>query len=199
MRPKTLRGAWLEQKGMQSTEFFFGVRDVVLEEWVNAIFDTYPFQTTGFLRTQSDPFVNPVADMTREAARTVYEAVSGWDKKPSEVKEAIDRFVHMRAVQGFNPSQAMLAFYLLKPVLRKHVLPAMQKAGRLKDYLDAESRLDTIVLLGFDMYTESREVVAQNRIDEIKNQHAQLVRWAQRVEGAPLPDGEPERHHRTER
>ena len=184
---------------MQSTEYFFGVRDIVLEEWVNAIFDTYPFQTTGFLRTSNDPFTNPVADMTREAARTVYEAVSGWDKKPAEVKAAIDRFVHMRAVQGFNPSQAMLAFCLLKPVLRKHVLPAMQKAGRLKDYLDAESRLDTIVLLGFDMYTESREVVAQNRIDEIKHQHAQLVRWAQRVEGAPLPDGEPERHQRTER
>ena len=96
-----------------------------------------------------------------------------------------DRFIHLRAVQDFLPSQAMLVFYLLKPLLRKHVMPAMQKAGKLKDYLDAESRLDTIVLLGFDMYTKSREVVAQNRINEIKNQHAQLVRWAQRVGGAP--------------
>ncbi len=173
---------------MQSTEFFFGVRDMVLEEWVNAIFNTYPFQTTGFLRTSKDPFANPVADMTREAASTVYEAVSGWDKKPSEVRQAIDRFIHLRAVQDFLPSQAMLVFYLLKPILRKHVMPAMQKAGKLKDYLDAESRLDTIVLLGFDMYTKSREVVAQNRINEIKNQHAQLVRWAQRVGGAPQLD-----------
>ena len=146
---------------MQSTEYFFSVRDVVLEEWINAIFDTYPFQTTGFLRTNDDPFTNPVADMTREAANTVYEAVSGWDKKPADVRAAIDR---------------------------KHIMPAMSKAGKMKEYLEAESRLDTIVLLGFDLYTKSREVVAQNRINEIKNQHAQLVRWAQRVGGAPLPE-----------
>ncbi len=173
---------------MQSTEYFFSVRDVVLEEWINAIFDTYPFQTTGFLRTNDDPFTNPVADMTREAANTVYEAVSGWDKKPADVRAAIDRFVHMRAVQTFLPSQAMLVFYLLKPLMRKHIMPTMSKAGKMKDYLEAESRLDTIVLLGFDLYTKSREVVAQNRINEIKNQHAQLVRWAQRVGGAPLPE-----------
>lgn len=179
---------------MQPQEYFFNARDVVLEEWINAIFDTYPLQTTGFLRTQKDPFTNPVADMTREAATTVYEAVSGWDKKPDDVRRAIDRFIHMRAVQTFLPSQAMLVFYLLKPLLRKHVMPEMQKAGRLKDYLEAESRLDTIVLLGFDMYTKSREVVAQNRIDEIKNQHAQLVRWAQRVGGAPLPAEERGQH-----
>ena len=173
---------------MQSTEYFFSVRDVVLEEWINAIFDTYPFQTTGFLRTNDDPFTNPVADMTREAANTVYEAVSGWDNKPADVRAAIDRFVHMRAVQTFLPSQAMLVFYLLKPLMRKHIMPAMSKAGKMKEYLEAESRLDTIVLLGFDLYTKSREVVAQNRINEIKNQHAQLVRWAQRVGGAPLPE-----------
>lgn len=175
---------------MQSTEFFFSVRDTILEEWVNAIFATYPLQTTGFLRSVKDPFTNPVADMTREAASTVYEAVSGWDKKPAEVRAAIDRFIHLRAVQTFLPSQAMLVFYLLKPLLRKHVMPAMQQAGKLKDYLEAESRLDTIVLLGFDMYSKSREVVAENRINEIKNQHAQLVRWAQRVGGAPLPSDE---------
>ncbi len=175
---------------MQTTEYFFSVRDIVLEKWVNAIFATYPLQTTGFLRTGKDPFANPVADMTREAASTVYEAVSGWDKKPAEVRQAIDRFIHLRAVQDFLPSQAMLVFYLLKPVLREHILPLMQKDGRLKDYLEAESRLDTIVLLGFDMYTKSREVVAQNRISEIKNQHAQLLRWAQRVGGAPLSTGE---------
>ncbi len=175
---------------MQSTEFFFKVRETLIEEWVNAIFASYPLQTTGFLRTVKDPFTNPVADMTREAANVVYEAVSGWDKKPAEVRNAIDRFVHLRAVQDFLPSQAMLVFYLLKPLMRKHIMPEMQKAGKLKDYLEAESRLDTIVLLGFDMYTKSREVVAENRIKEIKSQHAQLVRWAQRMGSDEVPGDE---------
>ena len=170
---------------MKSVDVFFNCREQVLEEWVNAIFNTYPLQSTGFLRTVKDPFTNPVADMTREAARTVYEAVSGWDKKPEDVKQAIDRFVHLRAVQAMLPSQGIMVFYLLKPIMRKHVLPKL-KDQALQDYLDAESRLDTIVLMAFDIYMKSRETVAENRIREIKNQHAQLVRWAQRVGGSPL-------------
>ncbi len=171
---------------MKATEYFFNARAQVLDEWTQAIYSTYPFQTAGFLRTSKDPFTNPVADMTREAVSTVYEAVSGWDKKPADVRRAVDRFIHLRAVQDFLPSQAMLVFYLLKPALRKLVLPAMAKDGMQAEYLEAESRLDTITLMGFDMYVKSREVVAENRIKEIKNQHAQLVRWAQRVEGSPL-------------
>jgi len=172
---------------MKPLEIFFQHRDTILKEWVDAIYSTYPFQTTGFLRTKKDPFANPVADMTLEAARTVYEAVSGWDKKPEDVKASIDRFVHLRAVQDFAPSEALLVFHLLKPILRKHILPLLQQGGQLKEYLEAESRLDTIVLLAFDIYTQSREVVASNRIREIKNQYAQLLRWAQKVGGGPLP------------
>ena len=171
---------------MKPLDTFFNNRDVVIDEWVNAIFATYPLQTTGFLRTVKDPFTNPVADMTREAARTVYEAVSGWDKKPEDVKDAIDRLVHLRAVQTFLPRQGMLVFYVLKPILRKQILPLMKGEKELHEYLEAESRLDTIALLAFDIYMKSRETVAENRIQEIKNQHAQLVRWAQRVGGSPL-------------
>jgi hypothetical protein len=69
--------------------------------------------------------------------------------------------------------------------MRKHVLPKL-KDQALQEYLDAESRLDTIVLMALDTYMKSRETVAENRIREIKNQHAQLVRWAQRVGGSPL-------------
>ena len=70
---------------MKPLDTFFNNRDVVIDEWVNAIFATYPLQTTGFLRTVKDPFTNPVADMTREVARTVYEALSCWDKYPQDV------------------------------------------------------------------------------------------------------------------
>lgn len=171
---------------MKTLEYFFSCRETVLEEWITAIFSTYSLQTVGFLRTKKDPFTNPVADMTREAATTVYEAVSGWDKKPADVKAAIDRFVHLRAVQEFLPSEGMLVFYLLKPIIRRHVLPKMQAHGRIEEYLEAESRLDTIALMAFDIYEKARQTVAQNRITEIKNQHAQLVRWAQRVGGSPL-------------
>jgi hypothetical protein len=48
--------------------------------------------------------------------------------------------------------------------------------------------VDSLTLLAFDMYMEDREILAQSRITEIRNQYAQLARWAQKLEGGS-PDG----------
>lgn len=161
-------------------------KESVVEAWIEAVFSTYALETTGFLRTKSDPFTNPVASMTREAAGIVYDAVAGMDVDPAVVKKALDRFVKLRAVQDFTPSQSLGVFLLLKPILRKIVLPTCAGSDALFDYyLEAESRLDSVLLLAFDMYVADREVIAESRIAEIRNQHAQLVRWAQKVGGSP--------------
>ncbi len=166
---------------------FLDQRDAVIGAWVDAIFNTYALETTGFLRTQNDPFANPVSHMTREAAGVVYDAVAGEDVNPDEVRKAIDRFVKLRAVQNGTPGQNLGVFLLLKPVMRKLVLPRCSGSDALTSYyLEAESRLDSVMLLAFDMYTADREIIAESRIKEIRNQHAQLVRWAQKVGGSPL-------------
>lgn len=162
-------------------------RDGIISAWTDAIFNTYALETTGFLRTQSDPFANPVAHMTREAAGTVYDAVAGEDVEPALVRKAIDRFVRLRAVQDGTPGQNLGVFLLLKPILRRKVLPLCSGSDALTSrYLEAESRLDSVLLLAFDMYVADRETIAESRIREIRNQHAQLVRWAQKVGGSPL-------------
>lgn len=162
-------------------------RDEIVNAWTDAVFNTYALETTGFLRTQNDPFANPVAHTTREAAGVVYDAVAGEDVDPAQVKKAIDRFVKLRAVQDGTPGQNLGVFLLLKPILRKMVLPRCSGSDALTSYyLEAESRLDSVMLLAFDMYTADRETIAESRIKEIRNQHAQLVRWAQKVGGSPL-------------
>ena len=89
-------------------------RDEIVNAWVDAVFNTYALETTGFLRTQNDPFANPVAHMTREAAGIVYDAVAGEDVDPAQVKKAIDRFVKLRTVQDGTPGQNLGVFLLLK-------------------------------------------------------------------------------------
>lgn len=170
---------------MRSLKILRAHKKEVVDSWVEAVFATYPLETTGFLRTASDPFTNPVAHMTREAAGVLFDAVAGEDVDAATVRASLDRFVKLRAVQKFAPSQSLAVFYLMKPILREKVMPEMRLKGRLEDYLDAESRLDTLALLAFDIYAEARETVAESRIREIKNQHAQLARWAQRLENGP--------------
>lgn len=177
---------------MRSLKILRAHKEEVVNSWVEAVFATYPLETTGFLRTRRDPFTNPVAHMTREAANVLFDAVAGEDVQAATVRASLDRFVKLRAVQKFSPSQSLAVFYLMKPILREKVMPEMRLKGRLEDYLEAESRLDTLALLAFDIYAEARETVAESRIREIKNQHAQLARWAQRLENgpeaAPAPD-----------
>lgn len=175
---------------MKALKLFRTYKKDVTDAWTEAVFATYPLETTGFLRTRRDPFSNPVAHMTREAADILFDAMIGEEVSPAQVKAALERFVKLRAVQKFAPSQNMAVFYLMKPILREKALPELRLKGQLDAYLAAESRLDTLALLAFDIYTRARETVAEARIKEIRNQHAQLARWAQRLEDGPPPLGE---------
>lgn len=170
---------------MESREILRKNKKEVVSNWVEAVFATYPLETTGFLRTKHDPFANPVAHMTREAANILYDAMSGEEVDPAVIKASLERFIKLRAVQKFNPGESMAVFYLMKPVLRKFVFPEMRSSANLDDYLEVESRLDTLALLAFDMYVKARDTVAEARIKEIKNQYAQLARWAQKLENGP--------------
>lgn len=155
----------------------------ISRQWVEAVFETYPLETTGFLRTRTDPFTNPVAHMTKEAANILFDAMIGEEIEPEKVKSSLERFVKLRAVQKFAPSQNLAVFYLMKPILREKVLPEMIEKGQLAEYLAVESRLDTLALLAFDIYAKARETVYEARIKEIRTQHAQLAAWAQKLEG----------------
>ena len=167
---------------MESPKFLREFKKEVTTEWVEAVFATYPLETTGFLRTKTDPFTNPVAHMTKEAADILYDAIIGENVEAVSVKQALDRFMKLRAVQKFAPSQNLSVIYLMKPILRSKILPKMLEQKNLSGYLEMESRLDTLALLAFDLYTNAREILAESRIKEIKNQYAQVAAWAQKFE-----------------
>lgn len=78
-----------------------------VDGWVEAVFATYPLETTGFLRTKNNPFTNPVAHMTREAADILFDAIIGEDIETDKVAGAIERFVKLRAVQKGEPSKSL--------------------------------------------------------------------------------------------
>ncbi|MBO4301604.1 MAG: RsbRD N-terminal domain-containing protein [Desulfovibrio sp.] len=169
---------------MKAIECFRNHKEEMVRLWTEAVFKTYPLETTGFLRTKKDPFGNPVADMTQEAASALYDAIIGESVDIEATRKALDRFIKLRAVQKFTPSQGLGVFSLMKPLLRKHVLPELLAPRKLSEYLEVESRLDSLTLLAFDMYVKDREIVAESRITEIRNQYAQLARWAQKLNAA---------------
>ena len=75
---------------MNVQKIFREQRAVIVEGWINAVYSTYPLQTTGFLRTKNDPFTNPVGDMTKEAAGLIYDVIAGEHVTPQKIKHALD-------------------------------------------------------------------------------------------------------------
>lgn len=164
---------------MDTLQIFREHRKALVEQWINAVFNTYPLDTTGFLRTRQDQFCNPVGEITSTVAGHLYDAVAGEHVLADRVREALERFVRLRSVQDFPPSQGLGIIYVFKHIVREALLPVFVKEGKVAEFLEAESRLDTLALMAFDMYLASRETLAEQRIKEIRDQHAQIVRWAQ--------------------
>lgn len=155
-------------------------REQAVKQWLNAVYAMYPFETSGFMRTQEDRFANPVGHVTRQAAGTLYDAVTGADVEPKVVEAALAALTRVRAVQDLRPEQATGALFLLKPVLRELLLVDMLAAGGFQDFLDMESRVDSLALMAFAMYTADREVVFAERVAEQRRSTAQLAKWAER-------------------
>ena len=174
-------------------EFCRTEQEQILARWNEAVFATYPLDAAGLARTQADQFRNPGGHAIRQALEEVYAAVSGRLSSETLLRCSLEMFVKLRAVQDFSPVQALGVMYLLKPLLRERILPACLQNGLLDEYLEAESRLDTAALLACDTYVASREQVFEERIGEIKRQYMQLVRWAQKQEGAGDTGSLPER------
>jgi hypothetical protein len=155
-------------------------QEAILAKWSEAVFSAYPLDMTGFSRTKEDQFRNPGGHAVHLALEEIYASVSGRLSSEKLLRDSLEMFVKLRAVQNFTPVQALGVVYLLKPLLRERVLPACLQNGLLDEYLEAESRLDTAALLACDLYMASRERVFEARIGEIKRQHTQIVRWAQK-------------------
>lgn len=167
---------------MDAREILSSHKKEIVTRWTEAVFSTYPLQTTGFLRTRNDPFTNPVAHMTRQAGEILFDSILGEEVDPAEVKKALERFIRLRAVQKFEPSRNLAVFFLMKPIIREIAMPEILQNGQLEEYFAVESRLDTLALIAFDMFTQARETLAEARIKEIKNEYAQLAVWARRLE-----------------
>lgn len=165
---------------MSAEDFVTARREQAIRKWSDAVFAMYPFETTGFIRTQQDRFANPVGHATVTAAGEIYDVVCGQDVDMDSVNGALAELIRIRAVQDMRPEQAVGALFLLKPVLRELLLVDMLASGKLDAYLDMESRLDSLVLMAFGMYVTDREQVYAERVSEQRRGGSQLARWAAR-------------------
>ncbi len=152
-------------------------RAAILERWLHLIFESYPPETSRFLKKEKDRFDNPVAYQFRQGIEGIYEALlhgMGRDK----VSSVLDRIISIRAIQDFSPSGAIAFIFLLKKVIREKLKREIRENGISNELLELESRIDGLALLSFDVYMKRREKLYELRVNEVKQRVSGLLRMA---------------------
>ncbi len=160
-------------------------KDAVSARWVEMVHKGYPFATVGFLRTQANPFVNPVGHRTKEAADAIMPVLLATEKDVPALlpalDEALEEFMRVRSIQEISPEEAVGVIDGLKNVLRAELAPELEKYNLYKELLDIELRVDAIGLMAFGIYTRCREKIYAMRVEEVKRANSQVIRRAERI------------------
>jgi hypothetical protein len=162
---------------MSLTTHLLDKKAAILNRWLTAIYESYPPETSIFLRKEKDRFDNPVGYRTSEGLAGLYGALLE-EMEREQVLTYLDEIIRIRALQDFQPSQALVFIFLLKKIIREELAKEIQEENLKAEMLELESRIDGLALLGFDVYSKRREKIYEIRANEMKGRVSLLLRKA---------------------
>ena len=162
---------------MQLTIYLTEKKRAILGRWLDMIFESYPPETSIFLKKEKDRFDNPVGYRISEGLEGLYHALIQ-EMEREEVLNYLDEIIRIRALQKFSPSQALAFIFLLKTIIRQELGQEIRQENLEAEVLELESRIDGLALLGMDVYTQRREKLNEIKTDEMKRSISGLMRKA---------------------
>ncbi|MGI6552599.1 MAG: hypothetical protein GX779_07420 [Clostridia bacterium] len=154
---------------MRMEEFLFSYREEVFDRWFQGVFAEYAPETARFLRNEKDQFANPVGHALYEGLEGLYRELL-LEKASPQIHLYLEKILQVRAVQDFAPSQAVSFVLRLKEVVREEVKKREpQVKVTVESWLAFEEKVDSLVLLAFDVYSQYRERLYEIKVKELKN------------------------------
>jgi hypothetical protein len=158
---------------MKLKELLHQKRPDILKIWFDRIMNTYPTDTSTFMKTNKDQFANPVGNTISEEIEVLYDGLLG-RAEPERFAISLDRIVRIRAVQDFSASQAVGFIYLLKEAIRE----VLDNKAHERELLSFDSEIDRLAMHGFDAYVDCLKRLYEIRVNETKNKVHMLLKRA---------------------
>lgn len=163
-------------------------RRTTVKKWFDHVVDTYPADTSKFLKQQKDPFANPVGSTTLKSLTDLFDQLTQTEMDMDAVNAALDPVIRIRAVQtSFSPSQAVGFPYFLKDILREEFASEMTASKFQTEFMDLERRIDRLTLMAFNIYMKCREAVINLKINAEKERIYHAFSRAGLVKEIPDP------------
>jgi len=174
---------------MKLGRFLAKHKTAIVKKWCDLVIDTYPPDTARFLKSQADPFANPVGSTTITSLTALFDQLlSGADRETAV--SHLDPIIRIRAVQNFSPSQAVGFIPSLKAIIREQLSGQLDTPEALKAMAKLDTQIDDLCLLGFDIYMKCKETIFNIKANEQRNRVFSSFERAGLVtdESGPDPD-----------
>jgi hypothetical protein len=159
-------------------------KSAIIKDWFEAVAATYAPDTADFFKRQKDPFANPVGSTLFNGLKQLFEELLlQMDHK--KIRSCIDPLVRIRAVQDFSPSEATSFILSLKKVIIKNLQKELRDIQILNEFLQLESKIDTLCLIAFDVYVECREKIYELKVTTERNKIYSAFARAGLIDDAP--------------
>jgi hypothetical protein len=163
---------------MELLELLRQRQSAIKQRWISLIIATYPPDSRGFFLKQKNRFLNPVGAALSRQADALYDLLldnSSQFSVPPEVEE----FLKVRAVQDFEPSQAVGFILYLKQAIRAELADEINTPEQRHLLHMAEGRIDQMLLAAFDSYMKSREKIYEIKANELRRRSYLALRQTQ--------------------
>ena len=144
-------------------------KDAIVKKWLALAIDTYPADSSKFIKSQKDPFANPVGNTLSTNLGPLFdELLNEMDHKT--ITSHLYPILRVRAVQPIlSTSQSTGFIFSLKKVIREVLKKELSDPDMLKELLHFESKIDELTLIAFDIYLKCREQIYEIKSNEVRN------------------------------
>ena len=153
----------------------------ILERCFHLILETYPAETSRFLKQEKDRFINPVGSTISHEIEALYGELLQ-EMNAGKLAASLDNIINIRSVQDFSPSQAIAFVFLLKQAIREELEDEIQEKRILDELLEFEYKIDELALLAFDIYVQCREKIHEIRLNEVKAERERVFKLLERID-----------------
>lgn len=156
----------------------------IVKRWFEKTISSYSGEARGFMKKEKDSFSNPVGNTISKELGSVFNEILG-EGDTERIKLPLESIIKIRAVQDFQPSQAVAFVLELKQVIREVTEDSSEGSDLLEELPVWNDKIDALALLAFDVYSECREKLYQVRVNEIKRGVSRVMERANLSEKMP--------------
>ena len=157
---------------MNIEELLTEKKKTIIQKWIDQVLDSY--SSPGFFKKQKDRFANPIGATVSDGLQEIYTILLE-GRELAEAARHLEYIIKIRAVQDFNPSQAVAFVYQLKNIVRDEVAKVKDQDQLLDGLAKLDTRIDQVALMAFDFYMNCRERLHQIRVNEILSGRSALT------------------------